>query len=287
MKILIINRFHHKNRSGIERILKNTNYQYCFTNSLDNIENFDIIYVSDEPIDTSKHPTKKFLFGPHFSVLPNNKLNMINNVHNNCIYLQPSEWCVNLWKMYGVTKFLPIEKFPFPVDTDYFCSSNQMRTEVFLYHKRRDPKELQYLKLFLETKKIQYKFFDYNIKYNEKDYLDTLQKSKYGIILDAHESQGFAIEEALSCNVPLLVWNVKTLNQEYRCNYPHVPATSIGYWDRRCGEFFYEAQELETTFVKFLQNLHYYKPREFIMENLSLEPCTKNFVSLINSLNVQ
>ena len=39
--------------------------------------------------------------------------------------------------------------------------------------------------------------FDYVKRYNEEDYLDCLKNAKFGIILDAHESQGFAIEEAL------------------------------------------------------------------------------------------
>ena len=50
-----------------------------------------------------------------------------------------------------------------------------------------------------------------------------MQKAKYGIILDAHESQGFAIEEALSCNVPLLVWNTKFMSQEYGSRYENIP----------------------------------------------------------------
>ena len=52
-------------------------------------------------------------------------------------------------------------------------------------------------------------------KYNETDYINYLKECKYGIWVDAHESQGFALEEALSLDVPLLVWNIKSLNQEY------------------------------------------------------------------------
>ena len=75
----------------------------------------------------------------------------------------------------------------------------------------------------LDSHNIEYKIFDYVNRYSEEEYIDYLQHSKYGIILDAHESQGFAIEEALSCNVPLLVWGAKTMNQEYRSN----PSRSI------------------------------------------------------------
>ena len=35
-------------------------------------------------LDTSKYPNKKFIFGPHFSVFPNNKLYEIKNINNRC-----------------------------------------------------------------------------------------------------------------------------------------------------------------------------------------------------------
>ena len=62
-------------------------------------------------------------------------------------------------------------------------------------------------------------------KYPEEEYIKYLQESKYGIWLGAHESQGFALEEALAINVPLLVWNVKYMSQEVRSNYKDIFAT--------------------------------------------------------------
>jgi glycosyltransferase involved in cell wall biosynthesis len=121
---------------------------------------------------------------------------------------------------------------------------------------------------------------DYVRKYEEEDYLDCLKNAKFGIILDAHESQGFAIEEALSCNVPLLVWNTKTMDQEYNSTYEAISCTSVPYWDERCGEIFYDVNELEETFNKFVSKLHTYEPRKYIEENLSVEKCGKKIRNL-------
>ena len=96
-----------------------------------------------------------------------------------------------------------------------------------------------------------------------------------------HESQGFAIEEAMSCNVPLLVWDSVYMSQEQGYNYPNIPCTSIPYWDSRCGETFYKKEDLEKTFDIFITKL--YQPREYIMEQLSLEKCSKNLVSLLSN----
>ena len=135
----------------------------------------------------------------------------------------------------------------------------------------------------MNDKNIEYELFNYQKKYNETDYLKYLQKAKYGIWLGRHESQGFALEEALSCNVPLLVWNVKSMNQEYGYNYSDIPASCIPYWDERCGEQFYNQSELNDIFNLFISKLEHYKPRDYIMENLTIEHCEQKLVDLVDS----
>jgi hypothetical protein len=278
MKILILNDFHHKNKFGLERLLKYMKLEHEFTNDMKKIDQYDVIYSPSTAIDTALYPNKRFIFGPHFSVFPDSKLKSINNILQNAVYIQPSQWCVELWKGLGVTNYLPIKLFPFPVDVDKFAPKlSSTKDKVYVYIKRRKPEELQTIRDLLKVRNIEYHVYDYCARYDENHYLDFLQNAKFGIILDAHESQGFAIQEALSCNVPLLVWNVRFLNQEVGSNYPQLFATSIGYWDERCGEYFYDATELEKTFDTFLSKLDSYKPREYIVDNLSLEPCSKRF----------
>tara|TARA_B100001175_G_C19413032_1_gene592148 strand:- start:199 stop:1044 length:846 start_codon:yes stop_codon:yes gene_type:complete len=281
MKILIIGNFHHKNKYGLEQILKHLNYEYKF-GLLNEIHNYDLIISPALQINTVKYPNKKFIFGPHFSVFPNKMLLDINNNNNNCIYIQPSKWSFDVWNNLGVQNILPLKIFCFPVDTIIFCQKSIIeRNKVFIYFKRRKKEELNIITSFLKNKNIEYKIFDYVKTYKEEDYLNYLQNSKYGIVLGAHESQGFAIEEALSCNVPLLVWNVSSMAQEEGINYHPVPATTIPYWDQRCGEYFYNTKEFESKYNEFISKLDTYKPREFILENLNVEKCAENFEKLI------
>ena len=295
MNTLIIGNYHHKNKEGLEMILNFLNFPYKFGNTNEIIK-FDLIFMPENSINTSNYPNKIFIFGPHFSVFPNYKLNSINNIYNNSIYIQPSNWAKDVWINLGVEKIIPIKTFPFPVNTNKFIpinigdtlqgatcgtKSRPYKNEVILYYKRRNPKELKFIINFLKKKKINFKLFNYVNKYEESDYLNILQKSKYAIILDAHESQGFAIEEALSCNVPLLVCNVKYMSQEYNSKYNNIPATTIPYWDNRCGEYFYDLNDLENIFSKFINNLENYKPREFILDKLSVKPCSEIFKKLI------
>lgn len=283
MKILIIDSFHHKNMTGLKLLLNNINYEYKFGN-INEINDFDIVYSPNNPIDASNYPSKKFIFGPHFSIFPNNKLLSINNINKNTIYIQPSVWVCQLWKNYGAENIISIKDFPFPVELEKFSPSHHsQKNEVFIYFKRRNPQELDYVKRFLNNRNITYKIFDYVKNYSEEDYLKCLQNAKYGIIIDAHESQGFAIEEALSCNVPLLVWNVSFMSQEHGSNYPNIPCTNIAYWDERCGEYFYKVEEFEATYNEFIAKLETYCPREYIMEHLSPQKCGQRFIELVAS----
>ena len=184
----------------------------------------------------------------------------------------------------GAEQFLRIKSFPFPVDTNKFNSDNKKkRNEVFVYNKQRNPSDLNYIKTFLDGNNIKYTLVNHDTKYNENDYIEILKKAKYGVWVGRHESQGFALEEALSCNVPLLVWNVTSMNQEYGCNYADIFATTIPYWNEICGEFFYNITDFEEKFNLFYQKLETYNPREYIIQNLSLEICEKKLINLINT----
>jgi glycosyltransferase involved in cell wall biosynthesis len=287
MKVLFIeNGMHVKNLNALRKYdmfvisINHTNLDAI------NLHHFDIIYSPSCPIDVSKYPNSKFIFGPHFSVFPNkNQIDLISG-NKNVIYIQPSEWAKQAWTNNPICKNIRFETLPFGVDTDNFnqIKSITERNNVFIYFKRRQPAELNFVIQFLNSRGITAKIFDYVHRYHENDYIDYLHDSKFGIWLDAHESQGFALEEALSCNVPLLVWDVVSMSQEYGSSYGNIQATTIPYWDERCGESFTNINDFELSFNKFINNLSNYKPREYILENLSIEVCNKKFIEVVNKI---
>jgi len=281
--LLIIGNFHQKNRHGLNMMLTKYNIKFKYGSEND-INNYENIYSPSYPIDPAKYKNKKFIFGPHFSTFPNDSLRQINNMYGNSIYIQPSEWARNVWIIKKATDIIPVKFFAFPVDMEKFKPIDRPRDKVFVYFKRRQLSELKVITNLLEKIGIEYKIFDYIKRYEEEDYLQYLQQCKYGIILDAHESQGFAIEEALSCNVPLLVWNTKYMSQEVGGKYNDIPCTTIPYWDERCGHYFYEGSELDKSFDIFIDNLESYNPREYIQENLSVDVCFKKLVELYENI---
>jgi len=287
MKILLLIPFiHHKNEYALKHYTKiNITTISCDKEMEEyDLNQFDCVYSPSEPIDVSLYPNTKFIFGPHFSVLPNEKMLQIKG-QKNVIYNCLCEWVKNSWKKSNLCEGVRFVPIPFGIDTLKFQPEKpiQKRTNAFVYVKSRSAEDLDFVQQILYKYNIDYTIFSYRKRYNEEEYINCLKNAKFGIWLDAHESQGFALQEALSCNVPLLVWNIKSMNQEYNSSYPNIRATTIPYWDARCGEFFYFAEQMEITLRMFLSKLEHYTPRNFILENLSMEVCERRLMEYITN----
>jgi hypothetical protein len=297
MKVLLINDgIHHKN---LNSIIKYKNFSLSIVHNITEINNtdlnhYDCVISPCNPIGRETlllYPNVLFIFGPHFFVFPcdNNKLECITDTNNdqiikNTVYNTLCDWNYHVHSSFKETRKIKLIRIPFGVETDKFSDVPfENRTEVFVYYKQRQPQELQYILNFLNSKNITYKIFDYTSRYSEEEYLQHLQKSKYGIWIGRHESQGFALQEALSCNVPLCVWGVQNMSQEFGSHFFPYPASTVPYWDSRCGEIFYEPNDFNAIFDKFLLNVSNgnYSPREFIMENLSIDICEKRLFDLV------
>jgi len=286
MNVLFVNTFiHPKNLNAF--IKYNIHITTVYNTNFDTIDltKYNIVYSPSQPIDVSKYPGVKFMFGPHLSIFPEQtQMKMIEGKHT--VYIQPSEWAQQAWQKNQYSNNINIRVLPFGVDTNQFNEiiPISQRKNVFIYFKRRIPSELSTVYNFLVNRGFNPVIFNYVKQYSEADYVNCLHNSKFGFWLDAHESQGFALQEALACNVPLLVWNVFSMNQSYGSGCPNIAASTIPYWSDNCGEKFTDVSELNAKFDKLLQNLDTYKPREFILENLSIEKCSAKFIDLVNSI---
>ena len=174
-----------------------------------------------------------------------------------------------------------MQQLAFPVDTYSFTDVNRLVLEnsvlnyskVMLYCKRRDPTLFAYAKQFLEKKGYDIVEIVYG-SYKEDFFKRALQTVSCALWIGCHESQGFAFQETLASDVPICVWNVKSLKDEWGGGTPDIPATTCGYWSPQCGEVFYEKEELEGCWNLFQSKLYMYKPREFVLKELSVEACS-------------
>ena len=123
--------------------------------------------------------------------------------------------------------------------------------------------------------------------YKPNDLLTVLNRAKAMLFLCEHETQGLAYQQALSCNVPLLAWDPGQWLDPWRYRYGegYVPATSIPFFDERCGLSFTGLGDFHQKLDQFLTLLssRIFTPRDYVLENLTLEGCAQKYLELLRT----
>jgi hypothetical protein len=192
-------------------------------------------------------------------------------------FVVPSEW----------VKYLAIQKFGFPeekikvwpVGIKISNLNRNIKYDCLIYSKRRSDEELFKVIDFIESKKLTYNIISYG-NYSESDLELLASQSRFCFLLNGTESQGIAVQEIMSNNVPFFVWDLSSWNDQG----PEwsVPATSVPYWSEQCGEKFYELSQIEETFEKFYGRIQEYTPRNFVENNLSYKKSVNTLLEIFN-----
>jgi glycosyltransferase involved in cell wall biosynthesis len=118
---------------------------------------------------------------------------------------------------------------------------------------------------------VRYKFHDHST------YRDLLRRSRAMIFLCEHETQGLAYQEALASNVPILAWDngywLDPLWQRFSEN--KIPASSVPFFSKDCGETFRDVTDFEPALASFLSRQKSLDPRKYVRDNLSMAESAK------------
>ena len=238
--------------------------------------NFLVQYDATAHEKHSKIEQNTTIIGPQVWLFDGYGQFLIDNQNYYKKIIAPSEWVKNKF----ITKFnLPEEKLAvWPVGIEEFNNIREPNYDCLIYFKRRDQSELDAVKQFLDNKNLSYKMVEYG-GYGEDGFKQLVNSAKFCFLINGTESQGIAVQEIMSMGVPIIAWDIKEWldqGEAYR-----VPATSIPYWDDRCGEVFFNIDDLEVTFSKFYATLDQYDPKAFIKDNLSFECSVKTLLDIL------
>ena len=238
--------------------------------------NFLVQYDATAHEKHSKIEQDTTIIGPQVWLFDGYGQFLIENQNYYKKIIAPSEWVKNKF----ITKFnLPEEKLAvWPVGIEEFNNIREPNYDCLIYFKRRDQSELDAVKQFLDRKNLTYKMVQYG-GYGEDGFKQLVNNAKFCFLINGTESQGIAVQEIMSMGVPIIAWDIKEWldqGEAYR-----VPATSIPYWDERCGEVFFNIDDLEVTFSKFYATLDQYDPKAFIKDNLSFECSVKTLLDIL------
>ena len=211
-------------------------------------------------------------------------------------FLQHSQWVLDLVKSANLYDDTIFDLWPAGIDVDEWQPNTAMKDKTFdvllydkVYWEREERKKdlISPIKTFLELHKFSYEEIRYG-HYHPLDYKRKLAQCKVMIFMSAHESQGIAYQECMACDVPVIAWNPGLWLDPVRFNYgkTSIPATSVPFFDDRCGMTFKDIAEFEEKFCSFFSQAQSgkYLSREFVVENLSIEKSTARMLEIYNSI---
>lgn len=225
--------------------------------------------------------------------------------------------CPDLFEQYPVRKILVpgpwmremcvpyygeerVEAWPTGIDTKEWKPSNpdsEKPVDVFIYDKVRwDHEEfeetlIQPIRDGLNRHGLVFEEIRYGY-YEPTELADKLARSKACIFLCEHETQGIAYQQMLSSGVPLFAWDRGGYWQDpsyFPDRLKFKPVTSVPYWDGRCGMKFKDAKEFDERFGTFWERLNAgeFAPRQYILENLTLEKCAMSYKKIASNVKEQ
>ncbi len=283
---------HPKNRDAIQRMCAASGLEYEQTFDYTRIsrDDYDILMTIQTFIDPATIPEKvKIIYGPQFWVIPEGPLcgpereDLKGRAVLNCL----SPWVKEHFCEFANNFICQLEPFPFAVDCTKFCPLPEIQKtlDCIIYIKRRDPALIEHVLTKVNELGLSHRIFKYG-SYSEQDYRQALHQSKFMIVLDATESQGFALQEAMASGIPLLVFDAKSMKDEFEYGYTYARytdkkmlGTSVPYWSDQCGIKTYDYANALDHIKYMLENYEKFNPRQFILDNLSEKPCMNRILS--------
>lgn len=207
-------------------------------------------------------------------------------------YLQHSSWVLDLARDSEIYPAEVFDLWPAGVDTEAWIPAPAAAKDldVLIYRKlvweprKREADLLAPIREFLARRGCRIEEIRYGT-YDTAAYRKLLARSRTLLFLSAHESQGLAYQEAMACDVPVLAWDPGWWLDPVRLKYgrPQVTATSVPYFDARCGATFREAAEFPAAFDAFDEAARAgrFRPREYVQENVSIERSTERMLGFV------
>ncbi len=207
--------------------------------------------------------------------------------------LVPGPWMHAMCEPYWGDR---VQAWPVGIDTQLWqpSSPKDKTCDVLLYNKVLWDKPAQEVQLVQPIRDalhnsghsfVELRYGDYR----EEDYQQALGRCRSMIFLCEHETQGIAYQQALSSDVPIMAWDQGGPWRDpsyYPDKVVFAPVSSVPYWDERCGERFRDASQFESQWAVFQAGLQAgrFKPREFIVENLTLAACARRYLAIAQAV---
>lgn len=295
MKIIYHAPGHHKNVEGIRLMCAAKGIELEITEDDERItrDDYDLLILNFRFIDPDLIPSRiKIIYGPQISIFPEGPVlgAQREDLIGRCVYNTISEWNKTIYEREFPPMIIPCQAFPFGVDTKKYAPDPTIpkTLDCIVYYKRRNPVLFNKVIEVVKKKGLSYKVFTYG-SYVEQEFITAQNTARCMIVVGCHESQGFAYQEAMSRNIPLLVLDATSMFDEFNV-YTHKPeyeryrgekrllATSVPAWSDNCGIRITSIDEFMDA-LDVMSSSILCEPRQFIQEHLNPETCIERILN--------
>jgi len=232
----------------------------------------EVAWVVNDPEDLkwavrnrSRLNTGQVWAGPNIVVVPQEAQGVLTRPEIDRIIV-PAKWVADVYSREYPDLRPKISIWPAAIDTNYWAAEYTPKMNWIIYNKYQDSLAAHIARV-LESMNAKFVQMNYG-QYTHDKYRELLKSVKGLIWLSHSESQGIALLEALSMDIPALVWdpgNWKYHSPELKREFT-AGATSAPYFSERCGLRFTAGCEFEPAFKTFSENASSYHPRDYILQ---------------------
>jgi len=247
--------------------------------------NYDICWVLSG-VDTLKYALDirnnyKFLVvGPNVVNMPNDQNNILINDKIDLI-LVPSTWIKCAYEGY-INKKKVICWYS-GVNEKFFNikATKKVTRKVLIYSKTANHNLLKKIKILLNKNNLEMVLIKYGA-YTQANFKKALSTVDFAIFISQSESQGIALAESWSMNVPTFVWQRKILKIN---NVKYKFTSAAPYLSTKTGNFFNNIQQLNKIVKDYYKNRPKLAPRKWILKNMTDKISAKNILNILNNLS--
>lgn len=282
----------HRARRGpkvvAENLLKELNMQkdihwsFCFRNIpiKKSINSTFILWVVNDVDDLrwaienkERIGAKELWAGPNLVVVPQESEGILNCNEIDRIIV-PCAWVKEVYERESRDLIGKTNIWPVGVDTKFWLPSNQgiknkENSTILIYNKEQEDLCNKISPILNNYGKVEViKYGEYKIN----EYKQALNNAAFMVWLSMSESQGLALLEALSMNVPVLAWDSSFwlyYSKELKKEFVYHNSSSSPYFSSQCGLKFKSLDEFEKILTNFKHKMDKFefKPRDYLFEN--------------------
>ena len=222
---------------------------------------------------------KTLLAGPNLVEIPAGSNDIISAPEIDLV-LVSSDMSVNIYQTINPALSGRVVAWYAGVDSEYWKPKGEKKDkEVMVYFKNAPKAFLHEIELILKKNGYTINRIVYG-HYSRSHFKKILERSLFGVFLSITETQGIALAECWSMNVPTLVWDPEIEHYYLR----GVKTTAAPYLRQENGLRFKELKDLHLLLQDGNLNLSSFSPRQWVLDNMTNKRSAELFLDICHNV---